>query len=223
MVREHLVESIEAAFAIGVFERLHFLEQIRMTADRTLAELDQRAGDDIGAFHRDGDRHAPIEAAEKIQRPFDDGLATVHVHGVAHHDPHAFGGLRLHDGGDHRRMMAVVERRAGHAPRGIEQISGGGDAAKLLLDRLEFGDRHVGDCLRDHRRRRLGLALAENAAPAADNDGSEMPRPAASALINIFQPLPTCIDAADDIVDRDEEGVVAPVRPVLGVTCIAGR
>ena len=33
---------------------------------------------------------------------------------------------------------------------------------------------------------------AAKAAPAADSDGSEMPRPAASALISIFQPLPTC-------------------------------
>ena len=140
---ECLVEGIEAALAVGVFERLHFLEQIRVAADRALAELDQRAGDDIGAFHRDGDRHAAIKAAEIIQRPFDDGLAAVHVHGVADHDPHAFGGLRLHDGGDHGRMMAVVERRAGHAARGVEQISGGGDAAEPLLDRLEFGDRHV--------------------------------------------------------------------------------
>ena len=36
------------------------------------------------------------------------------------------------------------------------------------------------------------MVWAAKAAPAADSEGSEMPRPAASALISIFQPLPTC-------------------------------
>ena len=122
---------------------MHFLEQIGMAANRALAELDQGAGDDIGAFDRDADRHAAIEAAEIIQRPFDDALAAVHVHRVVDRTPHALGRLRLHDGGHHRRMMAVVERGAGHAARGVEQIGGRGEAAEPLLDRLELRDRNV--------------------------------------------------------------------------------
>ena len=117
MAPERLVEGVEAARAVGVFQRQHFLEQIRMAADRALAELNEAAGDDIGAFHRDGDRHAAIEAAEIVQRPFDDAFAAVHVHGVVDRDAHALGRLRLHDGGDDGRMVAVVERRAGHAAR----------------------------------------------------------------------------------------------------------
>ena len=58
---EHLVEFVEAARAVLVFERHHLLEQVGMAADRSLAELDQRAGDDVRAFDRDADRHRAIE------------------------------------------------------------------------------------------------------------------------------------------------------------------
>ena len=54
---ERLVECIEAARAVGILERRHFLEQIGMAADRALAELDQAARDDVGALDRDADRH----------------------------------------------------------------------------------------------------------------------------------------------------------------------
>ena len=38
----------------------------------------------------------------------------------------------------------------------------------------------------------MPVVCAVAAHAAADSDGSEMPRPAASALISIFQPLPAC-------------------------------
>ena len=60
----------------------HFLEQIGMAADRALAELDQAAGDDVGALDRDADGHRAIEAAEIVERAFMMRLAAVHVHGV---------------------------------------------------------------------------------------------------------------------------------------------
>src|SRR5262249_48327395 len=39
MAPERAVELLEAAFAVGIFERAHLLEQIRMAADRALTEL----------------------------------------------------------------------------------------------------------------------------------------------------------------------------------------
>ena len=41
-----------------------------------------------------------------------------------------------------------------------------------------------------------------------------MPRPAASAVISIFQPWPEPLLSADDVVHRDKD-IAAPVRAVL--------
>jgi hypothetical protein len=62
----------------------------------------------------------------------------VYVHGVVDRDPHAFGRLRLHNRRNDGRTVPVIERRASHATRGIEQISRRRNATETLLDRLEF-------------------------------------------------------------------------------------
>jgi hypothetical protein len=73
-------------------------------------------------------------------------------------------------------------------PRGIEQIGGRRDTASGSWIAFELRDRHV-ELLANAR---IGAGGARSkAAPAADSDGNEMPRPAASALISIFQPWPT--------------------------------
>ena len=211
MAPKRLIEGIEAARAIGVFQRHHFLEQIRMAADHALAELDQRAGDDIGAFHRDGDRHAAIKAAEIIQRAFDDAFAAVHVHRVIDGDAHAVGRLRFHDGGDDGRMVAVVERRAGHAARGVEQIGGRGDAAEPFLHGLEFGDRDV-ELLADAR-----ISAGDIGGEGGARRRQRRQRNAAAGRERAHQHFPAfadLIDAADDIVHRNKN-VMAPVRSVL--------
>ena len=65
------------------------------------------------------------------------------VHGVVDRDPHPLGGMQLHDGGNHRGMMALVEGGAGQPPRRVEQIGGACDTGQRLLDALEFADRDV--------------------------------------------------------------------------------
>ena len=114
-----------------------------MAADRALAKLDQAAGDDVGALDGDAHRNRPIKAAHIIERAFLHRLAAVDIHGVVDADAQPLGRLRLHDGGDHRGLVAVVDARAGVPPRRIEQIGGGGDAPEPFLDRLEAADRNV--------------------------------------------------------------------------------
>src|SRR5262249_45512898 len=58
------VEGVEAAGAVGVMQRRHFLQNIRMAADRALTELNKGAGDDVRTLDRDSDRHRTIKAAE---------------------------------------------------------------------------------------------------------------------------------------------------------------
>ena len=112
-----------------------------MAANRALAELDQRAGDDVRAFNRDADRHRAIERSQIVLRPFDHGLAAVHVHGVVDGYAQPLRRLALHDRGDHRRVVALINSGAGVAARRVEQIGGSGHAAESFLDRLEFTDR----------------------------------------------------------------------------------
>ena len=141
MAPERLVESVEPLGAVALAQRVHFIEQIGMRADRALPEHDQIAGQDIGALDGDADRHRTIEIAEIVLRPVDHGLAAMDVHRVVDRDPHPLGGVQLHDAGDDRGMMTLIERGAGQPPRGIQQIGGAGDAGERLLDAFELGNR----------------------------------------------------------------------------------
>ena len=143
MFPERLVEGVQPLGAVLLAQRVHFLKQIRMRADGALPEYDQVAGENVGALDRDADRHRPIVITQVILRTIDHGLAAMDVHRVVEHDPHPLGGVQLHDAGDDRGMMTLVERGAGQPPRRIEQIGGAGDAGERLLDAFEFSDRHV--------------------------------------------------------------------------------
>ena len=143
MIPERAVEGIEPARLIVIFQSEHFLENIGMAADRSLAELDQAARNDIGAFHSYADRDSAIEAAEVVVRPFHDRLAAVHIHRVVDRDTQAFSGLRFHDRGNDRRLVAGVECSTSHSPRGIDQIRRTGEPSEPLLDGLEFADRDM--------------------------------------------------------------------------------
>jgi len=140
MAPQRLVEFVQSARAIFIAQRVHFGEQIRVRADRALPKHDEIAGEDIGALHRDADRHRAVEAAHIVLRAVDDGLAAMDVHGVVDHDAHPLGGMQLHDPGDDRRMMALIESGTCQPPRGVDQIGRAGDAGERLLDAFELGD-----------------------------------------------------------------------------------
>ena len=143
MFPERFVEGVQPFSAVLLTQRVHLVQKIRMSADRALPEYDEIAGQDIGALHRDADRHRAIEGAHVVLRSVDHGLAAMDVHGIVDGDPHPLGRLQLHDAGDDRGMMALVERGAGQPPRGVEQIGGPGDPGQRALDAFELADRHV--------------------------------------------------------------------------------
>src|SRR5438046_1263078 len=55
-------------FGVGVIGGRDFLEHVRMTADRALAEDDQAAGEDVGTFDSDRYRNLHVRLAEEIAR-----------------------------------------------------------------------------------------------------------------------------------------------------------
>src|ERR1700730_1752824 len=143
MAPECAIEFIKPARGIAIFERGNLLEQIGMAADRALAELNEAAGDDVGALNRDPDRNSAIKAAEIIKRAFLHRLAAMDVHRVIGDNAQALGRLLFHDGGDHRGGVTVIDRRTSEPPSGIEQIGGGRNAPEQFLDRLEAADGNV--------------------------------------------------------------------------------
>ena len=182
-----------------------------MRADRALPEHDQVAGQDVGAFDGDADRHRAIEIAHVVLRAVDHGLAAMDVHGVVDRDPHPLGGLQLHDAGNDRGMMALIERGAGQPPRRVEQIGGAGDARQRLLDAFELADRHV-ELLADAR---IGAGGARGVGRARRRQRRQ--RDAAPGGERRHQHLPALAEAllaADDVVHRDKD-IAAPVRAVL--------
>ena len=186
----------------AVAERVHLLQQIGMRADRALPEHDQIAGQDIGALDGDADRHRTIEIADVILRAVDHRLAAMDVHGVVDRDPHPLGGVQLHDPGNHRGMMALVERRAGQPPRRVEQIGGAGDARERLLDAFELADGDA-ELLADAG---IGAGGARGIGRARGRQRRQ--RNAAAGGERRHQHLPALAEPllpADDVVHRNED------------------
>ena len=133
------------------------------------------------------------------------------VHGVVDRDPHPLGGVQLHDAGNDRGMMALVERRTGQPPRRVEQIGGAGDARQRLLDAFELADRNA-ELLADAR---IGAGGARGIGRTRGRQRRQ--RDAAAGGERRHQHLPALAEAllaADDVVHRDED-IVALVRAVL--------
>jgi hypothetical protein len=119
----------------------HFVQHMRMAADRALAEHDERARQDVGALHRDCDRRLPVRHAEQVRRPGDDALAAEDVHAVVHGAPPGLGELHLEDRAGHARPLALVQRGRGEAPRRIARIELGRHLRDQARNRMEFADR----------------------------------------------------------------------------------
>ena len=104
---------------------------------------DQRAGQDVGAFHRDADGNADVRAPDDVPGPPADGGAGEHVHGVVDDGAHVFRQVGLDDGGQHGGFLARVHGAAGEDPGGVHVVRPGGGAGQGLLDALEAADGHV--------------------------------------------------------------------------------
>ena len=91
--------QISPGLAVGdTGNGVHFIQQAGVCPDGTLAENDQRAGQDIGAFNGDGYWQCLVSRAQVIIGPLDDALATMHIHGIKNALAVAFGQLVFVDG-----------------------------------------------------------------------------------------------------------------------------
>ena len=177
-----------------------------MAADRALAEQDQAAGEDVGAFDGDADRDLLVGAAEEVLRAEADALAADHVHAVVHRLAGALGDVVLDDRRHHRGLLAEVDRAGGHHARGVGQIGVRADAGECFLHALEAADRglelvaHAGigaDGTRDH--------LLHAGVGAGQRDTA----PGGQALHQHAPALAGHLRPADDELERHEHVLAA--------------
>ena len=193
--------SRDARIAVRIARRVHFLQHERMAAHGALAENDEAARQDVGAFDRDRDRHDLIAAAQIIFRPEADALAAMHVHGVVGDHAAEFGGVILEHGRGHRRLLAAVDGARGDRARGVDDVGARRHARQHLLDAFEAADGHVELAANA----RIGARGIDGGLRAAG--GARRQRNAAAHRQLLHQHAPTLAghgEAADDGVDRHE-------------------
>ena len=98
MAPEGAIEVVQALLAVRRLGRLHLGQHIGMAADRALAEDDQAAGQDVGAFDGDADGNLLVGAAQEVGRSQADALAADDVHAVVDDLACAFGDVVFDDG-----------------------------------------------------------------------------------------------------------------------------
>ena len=104
---------------------------------------DHRPCQNIGAFNGNPDGNGFIGPRQNVLRPLDDGRAGAQVHGVIQCFTHALGEIGFHDTGKHGRLLAPVDRRAGHFTGGIHKICIAGDPRQKLFHALEPANRRI--------------------------------------------------------------------------------
>ena len=134
------IEIAQAFYRIRIPRRRHFLQHVRVAADRALAEDDQAARQDVGALDRDRHRHLLVGAAHEVVGAEADALAAEDVHGVVDHLARTLGDVVLDDGGDHRGFLAEVDGAGRHGARRVHRVKVAAHACQRLLDALEAAD-----------------------------------------------------------------------------------
>ncbi|KAG1181128.1 hypothetical protein G6F35_015995 [Rhizopus arrhizus] len=140
---EHVVEDLDAAFFVRVGQRQHFRHQIGMGADGALAEDDQVARQDVGAFDGDANGDLLIRPAQEVVGAQADALAADYVHAVVDDLARALGHVVFHDRRDDRGLFAQVHGACGHAARRIHHVGMAADARQRFFDAFELADRHA--------------------------------------------------------------------------------
>ena len=205
------VEFARRLVSAHVLGGAHLAQHVGVAADRALAEDDQAAREDVGAFHRDADRHHLVAAPDPVVRPEADTLAAVDIHRVVDHFAHALGHVVLGDGGDHRWLLARVDRARGHHAGGVHQVAIGRDPPEGLFDPFELADRGLE--LAAHPG--VGAGIARHGLRAPDRRGRQRDRaPRGQAAHQHHPALARVLAPADDPFERHEH-VLARIRPVL--------
>ncbi len=199
------------AFQIARARRVHFLQHVRMAADRPLTEDDEVAREDVGALDRDRDGQLLVNAPQEVVGTEADSLAAEDVHRVVDYGAPALGEVVLDDRRDHRGFFAEVHRARGHGARRVHRVQVAADAGERFLDAFEFSDRRLE--LVAHAS--IGAGRTRGELGVARPRGGQGDRAARGEALHQHPPaLARHLRPADDPVEGHEH-VLAPVRPIL--------
>ena len=161
-----------------------------MAADRALAEDDQAAGQDVGALDGDRDRHLHVRARRgsstaPCRCPCRRRCPCASLTTCAR----ALGEVQLGDAGQHRGLLAQVDRGRGQRARGVHHVEVAAHARQRFLDALELADRRLE--LRAHARVAAGRRARRASPCRSPTTAARCRGPAARHSISIRQPRPS--------------------------------
>ena len=141
--KERSVELLQTLVRIRIVRRLHFLQHVRMAADRALTKKDQAARQDISAFDGNSDGNLLIGTPDEVGRPKADSLAADDIHPVIDHLTGTFGHVIFGNRRGNRRFFAEINRSRCHLAHCIHHVGIGADAGEGLFDPFEPTNRHL--------------------------------------------------------------------------------
>ncbi len=181
-----------------------------MTANSTLAEHHQAAGQDVGTFHGDANRHCLIRPGQEVPGAGDHAPASNHVHGVIDHHPHQVGIAVLQDSGGHGWSYAPVQHARRQQPGRVHHIGVTGDGLQRFLNPFKLADGAAE--LLPHQRIGAGREAGHLAGAGAQCRQGD--RAADGQALQQHGPaLAQHFLAADDLIHGDKD-VIAPGRTV---------
>ncbi len=134
---EGLIKLNKPFLTIRVLCSLHFFQKIGVATNSALAKKNQASRQNVGAFHRDANRHLLIGEAKNVGRPKADAFAAHHVHGVVHHTARFFGHMVFRNGRDHRRLFAKINGLGSKRANGIRHIDAACNSCQWLFHTLK--------------------------------------------------------------------------------------
>ena len=143
MPHECSVEVIQATLAVIISDRVHLPQHVGMAANGALAVDHHAAGQNVGAFDRDGHRGTLVAVGDDVLGSDAHGLARMHIHRIDGDETGKIGDMHLGDAGRHRRLFAQVHGQRGDLSYRVAGIGAGTDTGHRLLNTFEFTDRHV--------------------------------------------------------------------------------
>jgi hypothetical protein len=102
------VEITQSPLPVLVAGGPHLGQHVGMTTDSALTEDNQAAGQNVCAFHGNGDGDSLVATGEIVPRSHADSPPAVDIHRIIEHLAHSLGELILDDGGYDRRLLASM-------------------------------------------------------------------------------------------------------------------
>ena len=184
---------------------------VGMTAQRALAEDDQRTGQDVCAFDRDPDRRTGVDVGHDVARSAADAGAAEDIHAVDGEPAPPTRSSVLDQRRHHRWPVPCVDRAAGEDPRGLHQVGEAGDPGERLLDALEAADAETELPAHDT----VGAGDSGDVFGGGGSSRRQRNRAAAGKRLHQHAPaMAGMFDAADDLRRRDHHA--APARRAVG-------